>query len=357
MLKRMLIILTVILAVLYPAFSQGVKEEAVLSSQNEDPSSFSFTDSLGRSRTFQKEITKIAPSGNLAQMIIATVAPEKMVGLSSTINDKAMFYMPERLQDLPQFGTFYGKKANLNKEALIFASPEVVIDMGEIKEGIDTDLDVLEDQIGIPVVFIESYLTNTAEAYRNLGRLIGEEEKTEKLAQYSEKALAKAEEAKKLIEKPARVYYSSSPEGLDGIPTGNFHGEVIELIGAENVVPSTYSGGGNIVSLEQLFIWDPDIILLAEKSAYEMATTDSRWAELSAVKNGKVYLIPSSPYSFIDTPPGVNRIIGIYWLGSLIYPELYADIDLEKEVTTFYDLFYSYSLDDEELSKLLDTRP
>ncbi len=357
MLKRALTILAVLLAVLCPVFSQGAKETAAVSSQNEALSSFSFTDSLGRSHTFEKEITKIAPSGNLAQMIIATVAPEKMVGLSSTINDKAMFYMPECMQDLPQFGTFYGKKANLNKEALIFAAPEVVIDMGEIKEGIDTDLDVLEDQIGIPVVFIESYLTNTAEAYRNLGKLIGEEEKTEKLAQYSEKALAKAEEAKKQIEKPVSVYYSSSPEGLDGIPTGNFHGEVIELIGAENVVPSTYSGGGNIISLEQLFIWDPDVILLAEESAYKTATTDPRWAELSAVKNNKVYLIPSSPYSFIDTPPGVNRIIGIYWLGSILYPELYSDIDLEKEVTTFYDLFYSYSLSSEELSELLNTRP
>lgn len=355
--KRITIVLLAALLALVPGFAQGDKEHAVQEIQTDDGAHLTFTDSLGRTYSFPSEITRIAPSGNLAQMIIATIAPEKMVGLSSTINDKAMFYMPESMKDLPQFGTFYGKKANLNKEALILASPEVVIDMGEIKDGIDTDLDVLEDQIGIPVVFIESYLTNSPQAYRDLGRLIGKEEKAEKLAAYSERALKKAEEAKKLITDPVTVYYSSAPDGLDGIPTGNFHGEVIELIGAENVVPSTYSGGGNIISLEQLFLWDPDVILLAEEDAYRIATTDSRWAELSAVKNGRVHLIPSGPYSFIDTPPGVNRIIGIYWLGSLLYPDLYQDIDIDDEVRTFYSLFYNYDLSDQELVELLDTRP
>ncbi len=355
--KRITIVLIAALLALSPVFAQGTKEQAAKDTRAVPEAPTTFTDSLGRTHSFENGITRIAPSGNLAQMIIATVAPEKMVGLSSTINDKAMFYMPESMKELPQFGTFYGKKANLNKEALILADPEVVIDMGEIKDGIDTDLDVLEDQIGISVVFIESYLTNSAQAYRNLGKLIGEEEKTEELASYSERALKKAEDAKKLIANPVRVYYSSAPDGLDGIPTGNFHGEVIELIGAENVVPSTYSGGGNIISLEQLFLWDPDVILLAEEDAYRTATTDSRWAELSAVRNGQVHLIPSGPYSFIDTPPGVNRIIGIYWLGSLLYPELYSDIDIEDEVRTFYSLFYNYELTDQELEKLLDTRP
>ncbi len=315
----------------------------------------SFTDSLGRTFVLPDNLDRIVPSGNLAQLVLYSVAPERIVGWSSTISGSAAEYFNQDVVNLPVFGTFYGKKANLNKEALMSAFPDVVIDMGEIKgskEDMTKDLDELQDDILIPVIFIEAYLDNTPEVFRTLGTLLDKKDICEDLAVYAEEALDMATAARERITDPVTVYYSSSPDGLEAIAEGNFHGEVIEKIGAKNVVPPTFGSSGK-VSMEQLYIWNPDVILLTAEEAYEEVTTSNTWGNLDAVKNGRVYLIPSEPYPFIDNPPATNRIIGIYWLGNLLYPNLYP-VDITEKTKEFYSLYYNYELTDADAARVLN---
>ena len=124
----------------------------------------SFTDSLGRTVELPETLERIVPSGNLAQLVLYSIAPERIVGWSSRLSGSAVEYFVQDVVNLPVFGTFYGKKANLNKEALMSADPDVVIDMGEIKgtrEEMAAELDDLQNSIMIPVIFIEAYLDNT----------------------------------------------------------------------------------------------------------------------------------------------------------------------------------------------------
>ena len=315
-----------------------------------------YTDDLGRTVMLPDTIERVVPSGNLAQMVLYSITPEKIVGWSSQLSGSAKEeYFVQDIVNLPVFGTFYGKKANLNKEALMAAAPDVVIDMGEFKgskEGMIADLDSLQGDLMIPVIFIEAYLDNTPDVYRKLGVLLGAEEKGESLAEYAEEAIEMAAEARERITDPVTVYYSISADGLEAIARGNFHGEVIEKIGAENVVPSVFGASQGDVSMEQIYIWDPDVILLSEKEAFERATTDPMWTMLRAVEEGNVYLVPSEPYSFIDAPPATNRIIGIYWLGNLLYPELYP-VDVVEKMIEYYDLYYSYDLTEEHACQIL----
>ena len=161
-----------------------------------------------------------------------------------------------------------------------------------------------------------------------------------------------AAEARTKIEDPVTVYYSSSADGLQAIPEGNFHGEVIEKIGAENAVKASLGASAAEISLEELYMSDPDVILLTEQDAYDEVTTSPLWSPLSAVINNRVYLIPSEPYPFIDNPPATNRIIGIYWLGNLLYPELYP-INIIEETKEFYSLYYNHELTDEDAARIL----
>ena len=354
--KKLLLILSILTLSIVFLFANGEKEGR----GEESPSSFTFTDDLGRTFTFSYPIERVAPSGNLAQMILYSIAKDEMVGLSSYLDESALRFLDEKTNELPLFGTFYGKKANLNREAVILEDPDVVIDMGEIKGDVENtidDLDTLTKQLNIPVVFIECYLDNTADAYRRLGELLNLEDEAEERAEYAEKAIETAHRLKEEITNPVRVYYSSMPDPLSAIATGSFHGEVIEKVGCENVVPSSFSDGGNMISLEQVILWDPDVILLSDENAYEIVTTDPSWKGIKAVKEGKVYLIPTEPFSFIDSPPSVNRIIGIYWFGCLIYPEIYSEIDLKEEMKEFYSLFYGYDLSDAEVDELIQVQP
>ena len=314
-----------------------------------------FTDSLGRTVDLPERIERIVPSGNLAQMGLYSLAPDRIAGWSSKLSGSAEEYFIQDTVNLPVFGTFYGKKANLNKEALMAAFPDVVIDMGEIKgsrEAMISDLDKLSGDIMIPVIFIEAYLDNTPAVYRTTGKLLGMEDRAETLALFAEDAIEMAAKARERIADPVTVYYSTSPDGLEAIAEGNFHGEVIEKIGAKNIVPSSFGESGGSISMEQLYIWNPEVILFQEEEAYRHAMESPEWQVLDAVANGNVYLIPSEPYSFIDAPPATNRIIGIYWLGNLLYPELYP-VDVVQKTIEYYSLYYSYDLTEEHAKEIL----
>ncbi len=313
-----------------------------------------FTDSAGREVTLPKEINKIAPSGPLAQIVLYTLCPDKLSGLASDFSEGAKQYIDEKYWALPKFGQFYGKNANLNMEALIAESPDVIIDIGEAKKNVKEDMDALQEQLNMPVIFIEADLDTMSSAYEKLGELTGETGQAKKLADYCNNVLKKSETARNQLAEKKSVYFAIGDDGLHTNAEGSIHARVIEQIGADNAakVEMVSSGGGSEVSFEQLLLWQPDIILADSEALYQTITTDKVWGELNAVKEGKVYQIPSVPYSFMSSPPSVNRMIGILWLGNLVYPEQY-NVDIKQEVKDFYELFYHVALDDTQVEKIL----
>ncbi|GLC82862.1 ABC transporter substrate-binding protein [Lacrimispora brassicae] len=315
-----------------------------------------FIDSAGREVTLPKEINKIAPSGPLAQIVLYTLCPDKMSGLASDFSEGAKEYIDEKYWALPKFGQFYGKNANLNMEALIAESPDVIIDIGEAKKTVKEDMDALQEQLNMPVIFVEADLDTMSSAYEMLGELTGETDQAKKLADYCNNILKKSETAKTQLAETEKksVYFAVGDDGLHTNAEGSIHARVIEQIGAENAakVEKVSSGGGSEVSFEQLLLWQPDIIIADSEALYQTITTDKVWGELNAVKEGKVYQIPSVPYSFMSSPPSVNRMIGILWLGNLVYPEQY-NVDIKEEVKDFYELFYHVALDDTQIEKIL----
>lgn len=117
-----------------------------------------------------------------------TIAPEKMVGLATKIADDQAKYLGSEYASLDVFGQIYGGKGDFNKEAVAAADPQVVIDVGEAKDGMKDDLDALQDQIGIPVVHIASSLDSYDKAYTMLGELLGTTDRAKELADYCKKA-------------------------------------------------------------------------------------------------------------------------------------------------------------------------
>ena len=53
-----------------------------------------------------------------------------------------------------------------------------------------------------------------------------------------------------------------------------------------------------------------------------------------------------------NSPPSVNRVLGIWWLGNLLYPELY-DYDMVQVAQEYYRLFWHYDLTAEEAERML----
>lgn len=318
------------------------------------------TDSCGRDVEIPVDIERVAPSGSTSEMILMTIAPEKLVGLSSTPSKGQMKYYPEEMWTLPTFGQFYGSKANMNMEALIAANPQIILDIGDKKDTHKQDMNTIQKQTGIPTVFVEASLETFPEAYRTLGKILGKEEAGEVLAAYIEDTLAEAAKNSALITDGERlsVYYGTGSAGLNANASGSVQSDVIDIIGAVNAiqVPEdeiTNSGGGTLVNLEELYMADPDVIILTTGGPYnDLEKKSSGWSGLKAVKNGNYYEIPNLPYCWMSGPPSVNRILGIWWLGNLVYPDIY-DYDMVEKAKEFYSIFWNYDLTDEEAEEML----
>jgi iron complex transport system substrate-binding protein len=314
------------------------------------------TDSAGREIQIPVEINKVAPSGPLAQIVLYTISPDKLGGLASDFSEEAKQYIDEKYWGLPKFGQFYGKNANLNMEALIAEAPDVIIDIGEAKKSVKEDMDALQEQLNIPVIFVEATLPTMAEAYELLGEITGETEQAAKLAEYCTTELTKAEEIKNSLtdDQKKSVYFGVGNNGLHTNARGSIHADVIEWIGAINAadVEAVSKGTGSEVSFEQVLLWDPDFIILDSQELYDQVTADAMWKELTAVSEGRVYKIPTAPYNFMANPPSVNRLIGIQWLGQLVYPEQYTE-DIKEKAKEFFELFYHIDVTEEQLEEIL----
>lgn len=315
-----------------------------------------FTDSLGREVELPAQIDRIAPSGHTANQVLLTMAPEKMVSLSQDLTEDQLKYINlPNYADLPITGAAFGSKGDINKEAVAAADPQVIIDTGEVKDGLEEDMDTLQEQLGIPVVFIETKLEDYGAAYEMLGELLGMPERGKELSDYCAAAYKEVTDVMATIPDSERVNlgYFLGDAGLNTIAKTSYQGQVIDLC-ANNVAvleKATGSGQGQEVSLEQIALWNPDLIIFAPDSIYDTVADDPAWDGIAAIDNGNFYETPASPYNWLNNPPTVNQVMGMQWLPRLLYPDKF-DTSIADVTKSYYKMFYGYDMSDQEVADM-----
>ena len=329
------------------AAPQPTDEPAPTEAPAAKPETVEYTDDTGRTLTIPGEITKIAITGPMSQIVLFALAPEKLVAVANAWDKGAEAYFQPEYFNLPVLGQLYGGKGELNLEELLAAAPQIVLDVGEPKKSIGEDLEALTEQTGIPFLHIDGYTASMGDAYRMLGDLLGLEEKAAVLADYCDEiyAFASGLEEKLAPEKKKTALYLLGDSGLNVIASGSFHAEMLNLI-VENAAvlenPSS-KGTGNETDMEQLMLWDPEVIFFAPDSVYDKVGDDPAWQELQAIRNSAYYRVPYGPYNWMGFPPSVQRYLGVLWAAKLLYPEA-ADYDLYTEIARYYKLFYGCDL-------------
>ena len=315
-----------------------------------------FTDSLGREVELPAQIDRIAPSGHTANQVLLTMAPEKMVSLSQDLTEDQLKYINlPNYADLPITGAAFGSKGDINKEAVAAADPQVIIDTGEVKDGLEEDMDTLQEQLGIPVVFIETKLEDYGAAYEMLGELLGMPERGKELSDYCAAAYKEVTNVMATIPDSERVNlgYFLGDAGLNTIAKNSYQGQVIDLC-ANNVAvleKATGSGQGQELSLEQIALWNPDLIIFAPDSIYDTVADDPAWDGIAAIDNGNFYETPASPYNWLNNPPTVNQVMGMQWLPRLLYPDKF-NTSIADVTKSYYKMFYGYDMSDREVADM-----
>src|SRR5262249_1594816 len=151
-----------------------------------------------------------------------------------------------------------------------------------------------------------------------------------------------------------RGYYGRGKDGLETALGGSINVEFLTMAGVANVAAAAGEGELKKVSLDQVVGWNPDVIVTLDPTFFGALSTDPRWKDVNAVRDGRAFLAPSAPFGWIDSPPGVNRLLGVRWLAARLDPQTQPD-NLRALTRDFYARFYQVNLSDAQLDQLLDT--
>ena len=239
----------------------------------------------------------------------------------------------------PEVGRLTGRGNTANLELVIALEPDLILDMGSTRETFVSLANRTQEQTGIPYALLDGRFLSLSTSYKKLGLLIGRERDGLDFEDYCIMTMGVITNRIAHVEreKRPRVYYARGPRGLVTGLGGSINVETIELM-AVNVAGGNQGGLAN-VSIEQVLLWDPEVIVTIDQDFAANVLHDPAWASIAAVKNKRVHLSPKMPFGWVDFPPSVNRLIGLWWLGKILYPDLFKE-DLRELTRDFYTKFY-----------------
>ena len=271
-------------------------------------------DGLGRQVTLTgpaQRIVSLSPS--VTEILFAIGAGEQVIGRDSFSN------YPAEAQSIQDVG---GSMGNYSFETIASLQPDLVI-AAEINT--PEQVNALED-LGLTVYYLSNPVTldGIFGLLETVGDLSGHQDEAAALnTELRERVNAVVEKLAGVEEKPV-VFYEldgSDPAKPWTPGPGTFVDELIRAAGGENAAAGLTSAWAQI-SIEELLVQDPDIIVLGDSiwgMTAEQVADRAGWDTLSAVKEGNIYPFNDD----LVSRPGPRLVDGLEELARLIHPELF----------------------------------
>jgi iron complex transport system substrate-binding protein len=316
------------------------------------------TDATGRAISVPASVSKVFAAGPPASVFVLALAPGKLAGWTRALRPDEIPFLPPEVARLPELGRLTGRGNTANVEVLMASRPDLVVDIGSTSQTYVSLAERVTQTTGIPYLLFDGRLKDTPRLLRELGRVIGAAAQGEALAAHVETTLGTIASRIAAIpeaERP-RVFYARGPGGLATAPRGSLQAEVLELAGARNVAEPPPGFPGNLVnvSLEQLLLWQPDVIVTIDPAFPAAVRARPEWQAVPAVKNGRIYVAPELPFGWIDAPPALNRLLGVEWLVRILHPKAFPE-PLGPRIKDFHTRFYHRTPTDAQVEALLRT--
>jgi iron complex transport system substrate-binding protein len=313
-----------------------------------------FVDSTERYVALPDRIGRVMAADQSAAVLIYVLAPEKLVGWSRPLSREQRAFLPAKLARLPVVGELTRPNPMMAPDAVTRLRPDVIVETGVASPEAAALADAIQQRTGVPYIILDGSIQHTPYNLEVVGQMLGVGERGQDLAHYTRTAIDNLRGRLLITESTSRplVYYGRGPDGLETGLARSQAMATIDQAGVINVAAPLGTGQLTRVTREQIFAWDPAIIIAQQPSFYTMLQRDRSWRGLAAVAKKRVYLAPADPFGWIDDPPGVNRVIGLPWLSALFYPDVYQE-DLRASVREFYDKFYRIKLSDKQLEALV----
>jgi iron complex transport system substrate-binding protein len=313
------------------------------------------TDATGRALAVPEKVARVFPAGPPAAILLYTLAPDLLLGWPRPNRPEECMYMLPNICTRPEIGRITGRGNTANLEGVIALRPDLILDVGSTSATFVSLAERVQQQTGIPYALLDGRFDAVAPTYRKLGELVGRKNDAEKLARYADDTFRVISDRTASIAPAARprVYYARGPRGLVTGLGGSINVETIEML-AQNVAGANKGGLANI-SIEQVLLWNPDVIVTTDQDFAATVRGDPAWASIKAVRDNRVHLSPKMPFGWVDFPPSVNRLIGLRWLAKILYPDKFPE-DMRVLTRDFYTMFYHRTPNDAQIDHVLAGR-
>lgn len=312
--------------------------------------SYTVTDVTGREVEFAAVPEKVIAIGHGALKMYTFIAgPEKIVGLENaevsghSLTSQSIHYAFPELRELPVVGKG-GPKFEPDYELLTFAEPDVVF---IAYENTKEELDEIQSKINVPVVGInmgksgQIFGNDTVMTFEVIGKTMGIEARAKEVIDF----LAATKEdlttrTDGLEESPTTYLGGASFRGAQGILSTKTKIDLFNTVNALNVMDALVEERSVIIDKEKLLEIDPELIILdlSGKALLDedMSNDPEFYRSLQAFKNQNAYyILPYFTYGMnYDT-----ALLNMYFIGSLVHPEAFADLDLAAKAAEIYTVF------------------
>jgi molybdenum ABC transporter molybdate-binding protein len=336
----------------------GFVPAATAASKSSAGGDITITDAMGRNVTFKSIPQKIVLAGKALFMVADAIytfpeAGKNIAALGSTAQGSGNF--------IPMIDSTFSAKVSLKSDAgaedIAAVQPDCVI----MKSSNAEKLGKAVEALNIPVVYLDF---ETPEQYQRdlatLGQLFQNPDRAAKVAKFYQDqvdSITKTVSGLKDDQKPKTLvlYYSEK----DGAVTFNvppmswIQTTLIQTAGGTPVWSDAQLGNGwTKVGIEQVAAWNPDVIFVVSyfspvNDVVKKLKADAQWQALSAVKNNKVYGFATDVYSWDEAD--TRWVLGLTWVAGKLHPDLFPELDMQKEAATFYSELYG--MDDAAFQK------
>jgi iron complex transport system substrate-binding protein len=333
-------------------FAISVEGQEVLIEKGHLPASITLTDQAGNTVTLAQPIRSVISTyGPATSFLYSVSAKDRLVSASylgardpqgATVMEK----IDPRFPDI--MGDDFFTQQDFNVEQAAALNPDLIITSAR-SAWLET-----AEQLDFSVFLFDAETPDRLkEAMRLAGQLFGPHTtaQSELWIAYYESVITGVREATVPLndnEQPRVLFTGTEPTR---IASGEmYQTDIIQAAGGISV-SRELTGYWNDVNLEQILIWDPDVIILPPYGGASVsAIIDSpEWQILDAVQAGRVYQMPKLVVPW-DTP-APDSVLGIVWLAQRLYPDL-VTFDCGTEAEYFYNTFYDYPITEDEIQSI-----
>lgn len=268
-------------------------------------------------------------------------------------------YLVKAYPNIADADTSFVENGEVNIEQLLTLNPDVVF-----YSAANTEERALYDNAGIPAVGFSTFLSDydSVETYADwislLGEIYGEQETANAIIEEGRQVAKDIKAVTDNIpeeEKPKVLILFQYSDGVINTSGSKMFGQYwITTAGGINVAEELE--GTPEINMEQIYEWDPDIILITNFSPmlpedlYNNTIEGHDWSIVKAVKEGHVYKFPLGMYRWF--PPASDTPLVLQWLAKTIQPEYFEDLDVDRQVKDFYQKYYNVTLSDDDLQDI-----